>query len=103
MPISYYIVGSGIQLILTLAIRFAYRYLLQLIAQNNREKAKHNVMIIGAGAAGQMVTKELLLSNRINAKPVCIIDDNSNKWNRYIDGVPVVGGREYILTAIPGI
>ena len=100
MPISYYIVGSGVQLILTLAIRFAYRYLLQLIAQNNREKAKHNVMIIGAGAAGQMVTKELLLSNRINAKPVCIIDDNSNKWNRYIDGVPVVGGREYILTAI---
>ena len=87
-------------LFLTLAIRFAYRYLLQLIAQNNREKAKHNVMIIGAGAAGQMVTKELLLSNRINAKPVCIIDDNSNKWNRYIDGVPVVGGREYILTAI---
>ena len=43
-------------------------------------------IVIGAGAAGQMVTKELLLSNRINAKPVCIIDDNSNKWNRYIDG-----------------
>ena len=41
-----------------------------------------------------------MLSNRINVKPVCIIDDNSNKWNRYIDGVPVVGGREYILTAI---
>ena len=26
-----------------------------------------------------------------------IIDDNPNKWRRYIDGVPVVGGRDTIL------
>ena len=31
---------------------------------------------------------------------VCIIDDNPNKWNRYLDGVPIVGGRDEILKAV---
>ena len=30
----------------------------------------------------------------------CIIDDNENKWKRYIDGIPIVGGREEILSAV---
>ena len=29
-----------------------------------------------------------------------IIDDNPNKWNRYIDGVPVVGNRDDIMKAV---
>ena len=33
-------------------------------------------------------------------KVVCIIDDNPNKWHRDIDGVPVVGGRDDILSAV---
>ena len=34
---------------------------------------------------------------RQDAQPCCIIDDNSNKWGRFIEGVPIVGGREDIL------
>ena len=32
-----------------------------------------------------------------NSKVVAIIDDNPNKWGRYIDGVEVVGGSDKIL------
>ena len=54
-------------------------------------------MLIGAGSAGQMVLRDLHNTNEINNRVYCIIDDNPNKWGRYIDGVPVVGGRDDIL------
>ena len=38
--------------------------------------------------------------NREEGKVVCIIDDNTNKWGRYVDGVRVVGGRETILESV---
>ena len=57
-------------------------------------------MLIGAGNAGQMILRDIRASREISEKVCCIIDDNPNKWNRYIDGVPVVGGREDILTNV---
>ena len=57
-------------------------------------------MIIGAGAAGRMIIRELKGSDEADAKPVCVIDDNSNKWGRVIEGIPIVGGRESILAAV---
>ncbi|MCD8123473.1 MAG: hypothetical protein LUE23_00295 [Lachnospiraceae bacterium] len=53
-------------------------------------------MIIGAGAAGRTVVRELQQSDKTNLKPACFIDDNPNKWGRFIEGVPVVGGRDDI-------
>ncbi|MBR5931110.1 MAG: hypothetical protein IKZ95_03695 [Lachnospiraceae bacterium] len=100
MPISYYAFGIAGQFILTMGIRFAYRFVLLLKAhgQNNDYKAK--VMIIGAGSAGQMLVRDLKASDKTTEKVVCFIDDNSNKWNRYVDGVPVVGGRDSILERV---
>ena len=54
-------------------------------------------MIIGAGAAGQMILRDANRSTALNDKVVCLIDDNPNKWGRYIDGTPIVGGRDTIL------
>lgn len=31
---------------------------------------------------------------------LCIIDDNPNKWGRYIEGVPIVGGRDDIMSCV---
>ncbi len=98
MPISYYVVGAMAQLLLTVAIRFGYRYF--LLERKRRQKiaqAEKHVMIVGAGAAGQVLLRELLHSKQAEAKPCCLIDDNSNKWGRFIEGVPIVGGRDDIL------
>ena len=104
MPISYYIMGAGIQLLLTLGIRFSYRFVL-LQSRRNKEFVGTNrvkrAMLIGAGNAGQMILHDLNRSNReSNDRIVCIIDDNPNKWSRYVDGIPVVGGREDILANV---
>ena len=100
MPLSYYIIGICMQFGLTTVVRFGYRFI--NLERTRREKSahiKHNVMIIGAGAAGMAVLRELRSSMELNAKACCVIDDNSNKWNRLIEGVPIVGGRDSILQA----
>ena len=98
MPISYYLVGMGIQFLLILGVRFSYRFiLLERSRRKGEETYTSHVMLIGAGAAGQMILRDSMKSKETNVKICCIIDDNSNKWNRYIEGVPIVGGREEIL------
>lgn len=100
MPISYYIIGAGIQFLLVLAVRFSYRFILlerSKLAKAEQKLAASRVMLIGAGAAGQMILRDLHSALEINECVCCIIDDNSNKWGRYIDGVPIVGGRNDIL------
>lgn len=95
MPLSYYVIGLLIQTALILGARFSYRFYLFERDRRTKSDAK-NIMLIGAGAAGQSILRELRQSN-FDRQIKCIIDDNSNKWNRYIEGVPVVGGRQDIL------
>ena len=78
-----------------------YRYI--TLERAKREKdamATHRTMIIGAGAAGQMILRELKTSVKATAKPCCVIDDNPNKWGRLTEGVPIVGGRDSIMANV---
>ena len=102
MPISYYIFGAVIQFVMIVGLRFSYRFV--LLEREKREiyrkrKDAKNVMIIGAGAAGQMILREIMHSHEIEDVAACIIDDNPNKWGRSMEGIPVVGGRDSILYA----
>ena len=101
MPRSFYFIGAIIQVILIVGGRFAYRFILFIVAnldtQSKDETPKKRIMVIGAGDAGQMIMKDIRQSGKINKKVVCIIDDNPDKWNRFIDGVPIVGGRDEIV------
>lgn len=99
MPISYYLMGACLQFMLITAVRFAYRFLL-LLRSEDRLKHSNRCMLIGAGAAGAVILRELERSEALDDRVVCIIDDNRNKWNRYIDGIPVIGGRERIPEAV---
>lgn len=99
MPYSYYIIGFIMQLIFSLSGRFVYRLVL-LLRKNKSECAGQNVMVIGAGDAGVTIIKELNKSTKTDKKVVCVIDDNQNKRGRYIEGVPIVGDRNDILSAV---
>ena len=44
-----------------------------------------------------MILRDVMRAYETKAKVCCIIDDNPNKWGRYIEGVPIVGGRYDIL------
>lgn len=100
MPVSYYVIGITVQFIATLGIRFFYRFVLLLRGRTNNEVQKKNVMIVGAGSAGQMLFRDIKHAKETNETVACFIDDNPNKWNRYIDDVPVFGSRDHILEAV---
>lgn len=101
MPISYYLIGAVVQFCLITAVRFAYRFI--ILERERRAKdvrATHRAMIIGAGDSGMVVIKELKKSSEATAKPVCVIDDNPNKWGRQMEGIPIVGGRDMIMESV---
>ncbi|MCR4696220.1 MAG: polysaccharide biosynthesis protein [Lachnospiraceae bacterium] len=101
MPISYYCIGTVLQFCFVIGIRFSYRFVLLIQKETGlgvrRREISANVMIIGAGDAGQMLLRDVNRAKELSDRVVCFIDDNPNKWRRYIDGVPVAGGRESIL------
>ena len=104
MPTSYYILGTFFQFFFVLLIRFSYRFILLLrdIRSDGQKMAGKGdaIMIIGAGNAGQLLMRDIKRSPEINGTVTCFIDDNSNKWGRYINEVPIVGGRDSIMRAV---
>ena len=103
MPRSSMVVGFLFSFVSTVAIRFSYRLLrtaqrrISHIAHANGVK---NVMLIGAGDAGRALAVEFTNSDHIQDHLSCVIDDNPVKWNKQLCGVPIVGGRQDILTAV---
>jgi len=98
MPLTYYVFGALLQFFLILGIRFSYRFVLMIKDRRGSVRnSKKRVMLIGAGSAGQLILRDLHRAPEVSERIVCIIDDNSNKWHRDIDGVPIVGGREDIM------
>ena len=99
MPLSYHVFGTAFQLMMLIGVRFSYRFVLMERAKvkKHADSSVKRVMLIGAGNAGQMILHDIQTSREARMKVCCIIDDNVNKWDRHINGVPVVGGRDDIL------
>ena len=97
MPISYHVVGFLMQIIFCSVVRFSYRFILMIKRQQSNNKNSTRVMLIGAGDAGMTILRDVNKNMESNSRVVCIIDDNTNKLGRYVEGVPVVGGRDDIL------
>lgn len=98
MPVSYYIIGMGFQFLMVLGVRFSYRLLLLERSKRAHANAKTDrVMLIGAGNAGEMILREIQRMKEQSMRVCCIIDDNPNKWGRYIENIPIVGGRNEII------
>ena len=103
MPRSYYVLYWFLLTVTTCVIRFGYRILRIL---NNKRSAivgkdqRINTMVIGAGAAGNMIIKEIENSQYLNIQVKCIIDDQPGCHGKLLRGVPIVGGRDSILDAV---
>jgi FlaA1/EpsC-like NDP-sugar epimerase len=67
------------------------------IRYNNRKK---RTLIIGAGAAGTMVARQLLNNSDSELLPVGFIDDNTKKHYLDILGIPVLGGKNEIVDTV---
>lgn len=103
MPYSYPFFYAFFLMVFTCGVRFSYRFLRMF--QNKRlsmngDKGRINCMIIGAGAAGNSILKEVETSRYLSMKVVCAIDDNPGCHGKYLRGVPIVGGRDVIQESV---
>jgi FlaA1/EpsC-like NDP-sugar epimerase len=67
---------------------------LMLRAPMRGRRAEGNLrsaVVVGAGAAGSMIVREVLDSPHLQVLPVAIVDDDPSKQSRTLHGVPVVG------------
>ena len=59
-----------------------------------------NIMIIGAGFAGSKLISDINANdNFADCTVKCVIDDNPYKWEKFIDGVKIIGGCDKIIEA----
>jgi len=98
-PRSVFIIDWFVTLILIGGSRFAYRLYREgfsTIVMNGRVKEAKNVLIVGAGRAGEMILREILGNYRLKYNPVGFVDDNREKRNLYIHGCRVLGNTREI-------
>ena len=99
MPRSYYVMGYLINFCMTMGMRFSYRLLrAQTISFHHPAKRQNRIMLIGAGACGQILIKEIQNSRKLDTVVCCAIDDNPNKKGRFIENVEIVGDRNDIVS-----
>ncbi len=97
-------------------IRFSERIIAAMkFSFNHNFVAKKRAMIIGGGDAATALLKEVQSSDKIQIRPMCIIDDDPEKKGESICGVRVVGttdeipfyakkyGVEEIFIAMPSV
>lgn len=101
MPRSYYFIGYLLSFGLTTILRFSYRIVRFYLGKSETDAdSTDRIMIVGGGAAGQILIKELTNGKRYHTKVCCVIDDNPNKLGRVLEGIPIVGNRNDILTMV---
>ncbi|MEH7380033.1 nucleoside-diphosphate sugar epimerase/dehydratase [Bacillus sp. JJ1533] len=74
--------------------RFCWRIYRDTYIKKNHHRKR--TLIIGAGAAGTMVVRQIKNNNESELIPIGFIDDNLKKQNLDILGIPVLGGIESI-------
>lgn len=95
LPISIAFIHLMCHMLALISIRCLLRLYNEMLRTLNR-RSEARIMLIGAGEAGRMLLHELAHSNRVQGQVRCIIDDNPNKWGKYMNGVPILGGRDRI-------
>jgi FlaA1/EpsC-like NDP-sugar epimerase len=84
--------------VLTAGARMSFRSLDRL--RRGLGHDGRNTLLYGAGAAGALISRELLENRRLGLKPVGFVDDDPNLHGRIVNGVPVLGGSESLAALL---
>ncbi len=96
LPRSYYIIFGFVLVICTCITRFGYRAMRMVARHRLDKKIGANVMVVGAGEAGNMLIKEIMASDYLHKNICCVIDDSNQKVGSLLQGVKIVGNRDSI-------
>jgi FlaA1/EpsC-like NDP-sugar epimerase len=98
-PRSVFVVDYLFTLSFLMSLRTAKRAFREYVVQRTRKSGKGvRTLVIGAGASGQAIVREMLTSSVSEYMPVGYIDDDPAKKDLVIQGIKVLGRREAIPT-----
>ena len=100
LPKSLPIIDGFLSFIFISISRLSIKFFERFNERQTSEKLGERVLIIGAGKQGANVVEEMQRNSRLGLSPIAFIDDDPNKSNVSIRGIPVVGGREVLKEAI---
>jgi FlaA1/EpsC-like NDP-sugar epimerase len=92
IPRSVLFISWVLHIITIGGARFAIRIRREVLTslEVTRSMSKR-VLIVGAGQAGALIIKEMMQNSNATHWPVAVVDDDYNKINQQLHGVPVVG------------
>ena len=96
LPRSIYIMVPILDMALMGSSRFFYRIIKRVRYSITRPGDSKRILIIGAGAAGVMILRELRNHENLYSKTIAFIDDDHEKIGKHINRIPVVGSRNDI-------
>lgn len=99
IPYTIIILSSIFTIIYIVGFRMSFRIFrrMVLILNHKNRKDSKRVMVIGAGAAGNMIIREMKKYHNRKYVPVALIDDSKGKYGATISGVRVMGDRNSIV------
>jgi FlaA1/EpsC-like NDP-sugar epimerase len=102
VPVGFSRVVFFTDWVLTLAVagglRLSIRVVHEATGHNRirRDAPVRRVLIVGAGAAGTMVAREMRRNPQLGMEPIAFLDDATDKIGQHIGGLPVVGGTDVL-------
>ncbi|MCR5450044.1 MAG: hypothetical protein K6F23_11715 [Solobacterium sp.] len=96
MPITYYVIGGFIQVVLLFVSRFSFRFFAMEGSQIPKDKQDSavNVMVVGIGDSAKMFLRQLARRGKNVMNPVCVIDYRGHNEGYLFDGFPVIATLE---------
>jgi len=101
-PRSIFIIDWFIAIVLVGGSRFAYRLYREGWFRQEHEtvNTSKNILIVGAGRAGELILREILGNYRLSYTPVGFVDDDRRKRNLTIHGFRVFGNTRDIPSIV---
>jgi len=90
LPKSVILTDFFITFILAGSLRISKRLFIEIF-RSARQIRGRSTLIIGAGATGEMILRDLMKNNFADYNPVAFLDSDRKKWNTYIHNIPVLG------------
>lgn len=88
---TFYILNLIIATSLISWARLTYRTGRRVLIRSRLKEKPSNVLIVGAGSAGDIVIQELKNNPKLLKKPIGIVDDDIKKQCRRMHNVPIIG------------
>jgi len=88
VPRSVFLLHGLILLLMVVTPRVIYRLLKD---RHISTKAEHRVLIVGAGASGEMLARDFQRARPRVYEPVAFVDDDPNKRGKEVQGIRVMG------------